>query len=233
MSDTVKKTAYEWCLEANIRLLKLEEWGFEDSYFKETINLKTFYDRLHNCTVKPNSQPRKTDLYLEYKMYGLVTNHLCGTIHAGIQFTHAVVDYGRKVFGTSQGKIYDKWADEDKTIVILNGGSTNNNPTKLGVINKNYETLINNGIFVQPFYEKDLGDQLVAICFLVDERVWRKDLYKDFIPETLPFSNKKDSEKVISQLDAKNNKNYEQWLLKIGGPNNAFLRDFLKPFRTA
>jgi hypothetical protein len=233
MSDIIKKTAYEWCLEANIRLLKLEEWGDEDSYFKETVDLKTFYNRLHNCTVKPNSQPRKTEMYLDYKMYGLVVNHICGTIHAGIQLAHAIVDYSRNVSGTPLEKIYNKWADEDKTIIILNGGSTNTNHNFLGDINKHYNNLIDNNIFIQPFYERDLGDQLVAICFLVDERVWKKELYKDFIPESLPFSNKNSSEKVLSQLEAKNNKNYEQWLQKIGGVNNAFLRDFLKHLRKA
>ena len=74
---------------------------------------------------------------------------------------------------------------------------------------------------------------MTAVVFLIDERVFNKTLYPDFEPETLPYSRKKPTEKQISQLEAKNAKNYELWLDKIGGEKNAFLREFLKPFRLA
>jgi hypothetical protein len=86
---------------------------------------------------------------------------------------------------------------------------------------------------VQDFYEPDLGDQLSAICFLVDERVFDKTTYPDFVPESFPWSKKKPSEKQVSELDTKNRKNYEHWVEKIGGETNAFLREYLKPLRLA
>jgi hypothetical protein len=89
------------------------------------------------------------------------------------------------------------------------------------------------GIVCQSFYEPDLGDQLTAVVFLVDERVFNKTLYPDFKPETLPYSTKKPTEKQLSHLEVKNVKNYERWVEKIGGEKNAFLRTFLEPFRLA
>ena len=233
MENVVKKTGYEWSLEANIRLLNLRQYGVnEGEYFIHKVSAAEFYERLSKCTVKPNSQPRKTPMYLEYRMYGLVAYQLSGTIHAGIQFGHAVVDYARTVRDIkSHEALYNKWADEDKTFIILNGGTTNNNPERLGSLNVHLNTMREAGVLVKEFHEPDLGDQLTAFVFLVDERVFDRTIYPDFIPETLPYSKKKPSEKQLSELDARNKKNYEHWVEKIGGPTNAFLRDYLRPLR--
>lgn len=241
MEETTKKTGYEWCLEANVRLLDLREWSdtayefAEHLYFTAKITAKEFYEKLEKCTVKPNSQPRKTEKYLEYRMYGMVPYNI-SPIQQGIQFGHAVVDYGRSVKDIKPLEIiYNKWADNDKTFIILNGGTTNRDKERLGSLNIHFQTLNFNRIIVQPFYEPDLGDQLTAICFLVDERVFNREVYPDFIPETLPWSKTKTkpSEKVLSQLEAKNEKNYFAWEEKIGGPKNAFLRTYLRPLRLA
>jgi hypothetical protein len=171
---------------------------------------------------------------LELRMYGLVAYQLSGTIHAGIQFGHAVVDYGRNIRDVNTlEKIYNNWADKDKTFIILNGGTTNNNPDRLGTLNKHLNLLNDAGIIVQSFCEPDLGDQLTAIVFLVDERVFNKTLYPDFTTETLPWSRNKPSEKQISELEARNVENYKHWVEKIGGEKNAFLREYLKPLRLA
>jgi hypothetical protein len=234
MEVITKKTGYEWSLEANIRLLNLGEYEtYEGEYFLGKLTAAAFYERIAKCTVKPNSQPRKTPMYLEYRMYGLVPYNI-SPIQQGIQFGHAVVDYGRNVRDIKPFETYyNKWADKDKTFIILNGGTTNNNPEKFGSLNNHLYTLQFNGIKVQSFCEPDLGDQLTAICFLVDERVFNKTIYPDFVPETLPWSKKKPSEKQVSELDAKNRKNYEHWVEKIGGETNAFLREYLKPLRLA
>lgn len=239
MENKILKTGYEWCVDANLRLLELSHWGtqwggYEESYYKERIDVQEFYKRLELCKVKPNSQPRKTEMYLEYRMYGLVNYQLSGTIHAGIQYGHAVVDYAQAIKGIPPyEKLYNKWANEDKTFIILNGGTTNTNPERLGSLNQHLITLRENGIVSQDFYEPDLGDQLTAVVFLVDERVFNKTLYPDFKPEVLPYSTKKPTEKQLSQLEAKNAKNYDLWVDKIGGEKNAFLREFLGPFRLA
>ena len=242
LTDTAtKKTGYQWSLEANIRLLNLNQWDtlsddyftFEEAYHKEKITAKEFYDTLEKCDVKPNSTPRKSEMFLEYRMYGLVPYNL-SPIQQGIQYGHAVVEYSQTIKSIKPfEKIYDKWAKEDKTFIILNGGTTNNNPEKLGSLNNHLNTLMFNDIMVEKFYEPDLGDQLTAIVFLVDERVFNKEVYPDFVEEKLPWSKTKPSEKILSELEVKNKKNYDLWVDKIGGKKNAFLREYLKPLRLA
>lgn len=236
--EKILKTGYEWCLDANMRILDLSSWDtkeafYTESYYKEKIDVQEFYRRISLCKVKTNSMPRKTELFLEYRMYGLVPYNL-SPIQQGIQFGHAVVDYGRTVEGLKPHEaIYKKYADEDKTFIILNGGTTNNNPERLGTLNRHMEAMRENGVLLQEFYEPDLGDQLTAFVFLVDERVFNRTLYPDFVPETLPWSRRKPSEKALSQLEEKNAKNYKQWEEKIGGPVNAFLKEYLRPLRLA
>lgn len=235
----ILKTGYEWCLEGNIRVLDIADWDtdwgfFEESYYEEKIDVKEFYRRIAMCKVKPNSMPRKTLMFLEYRMYGLVPYNL-SPIQQGIQFGHAVVDYGRTVEDLRpHDEIYKKWADKDKTFIILNGGTTNNNPERLGTLNQHMNTLRDNGILLQEFHEPDLGDQLTAFVFLVDERVFNRTVYPDFVGTPYPWPlNKKPSEKQYSQWEAENNKNYAAWLEKIGGEKNAFLRDYLRNLKLA
>ena len=236
--EKILKTGYDWCLEANIRILDISSWDthetfYEESYYKEKIDVQEFYRRIALCTVKANSMPRKTEMFLEYRMYGLVPYNL-SPIQQGIQFGHAVVDYGRTVERLKPHEaIYKKYADEDKTFIILNGGTTNNNAERLGSLNQHMNIMRENGVLLQEFYEPDLGDQLTAFVFLVDERVFNRELYPDFVAETLPWSKQKPSEKALSQLEEKNAINYKYWEEKIGGPTNAFLKGYLKNLRLA
>ena len=232
------KTGYDWCLLSNLRLLDIMEWdtdmaSCEESYFTEKITSEEFLRRIALCKVKPNSTPRKTEMYLEYRMYGLVPYNL-SPIQQAIQFGHAVVEYQQKYKGlTNIEKIYDKWAQKDKTFIILNGGTTNNNPDKLGTLNQHLRTLVDNGVGISVFSEPDLGDQLTAVVFLVDERVFNRELYPEFQEEKLPYGVRKPSKKAEIELEERNEANYQKWVQKIGGPKNAFLREFLKPLRLA
>lgn len=240
------RTGYDWCLSANMRLLDILSWhttmlscttdmlSCEESYYTEKINVEEFYRRIGLCKVKANSMPRKTAMYLEYRMYGLVPYNL-SPIQQGIQFGHAVVEYHQNVNGLSNlENIYNKWAKQDKTFIILNGGTTNVNPEKLGSLNQHLRNLTDNGIGTAVFHEPDLGDQLTAIVFLVDERVFNRTLYPDFVGTPYPWpSNKKPTERQMSIWQAENDRNYEKWVERIGGDNNAFLRDYLKPLRLA
>ena len=236
--EKILKTGYEWCLDANVRILDISSWDtsmafYEESYYEEKIDVQEFYRRLGLCKVKPNSMPRKSEMYLERRMYGLVPYNM-SPIQQGIQFGHAVVDYGRTVDGLKpHQEIYNKWADKDKTFIILNGGTTNTNPERLGTLNRHMQTMREAGVLLQEFHEPDLGDQLTAFVFLVDERVFNRTLYPDFVAETLPWSRHKPSEKALSQLEEKNAKNYKLWEEKIGGPVNAFLREYLRPLKLA
>ena len=232
------KTGYDWCLSANLRLLDIMEWdtnmmSCEDSYYTELITSEEFLRRIALCKVKPNSTPRKTDMYLEYRMYGLVPYNL-SPIQQGIQFGHAVVEYQQNVRNLPpHDAIYNKWAKNDKTFIILNGGTTNINPEKFGSLNQSLATLYFNGVLTSEFYEPDLGDQLTAFVFLVDERVFNRELYPDFQEEKLPYGTRKPSKKAQIDLEERNEANYQKWVEKIGGPKNAFLREFLKPLRLA
>lgn len=159
---------------------------------------------------------------LELRMYGLAIYQLSG-IQAGIQYGHAVNRYGRKL----DPERYADWSDNWETAIILNGGSTNLNPDRLGTINKSYATLIANGIPCQAFYEPDLGDQMTAICFLVDERVFNKEKYTE-----APIHSNTNSipNHPIDMYDIINEQNKIKWTSEIG-EKNVFLREFLKPFR--
>jgi hypothetical protein len=242
MQEIELKTPYEWCLELNIRVLDLNEWPLEWFGSKEkhyfmfpTMVKNEFLEALSQCKVKANSMPRKTEMYLEYRMYGLVNYQLSGTIHAGIQFGHAVVEYQQNVRNLPPHEaIYNKWAKNDKTFIILNGGTTNNNVGSLGTLNKHLQTLKDNEILTAEFNEPDLGDQLTAIVFLVDERVWNRDLYEDFVGTPYTWSShKKPSDKEYEKWEEVNNKNYAAWVERVGGEKNVFLRDYLRTLKLA
>ena len=118
---------------------------------------------------------------LELRMYGLVNYQLTG-IQMGIQFLHGVVEYGQMA-NQKDGDIleqYNEWANIHKTVILLNGGTTNNNLNKLGTLNQHLQTLIDKQIVCSKFEEPDLGDQLTAVVFIVDERVFNKEKYPDF-----------------------------------------------------
>lgn len=159
-----------------------------------------------------------------YRMYGLVPYNI-SPIQQGIQFGHAVVEYQME---HGKSNIYHKWAKEDKTFIILNGGTTNNNPESLGSLNQHLQTLLNNGVKLATFTEPDLGDQLTAVVFLVDDRVFDKENWPDYdgmylnnVPAKKPYYEP-----------------YYEWKMKfsddeITSDRIVFLREFLKQFRFA
>ena len=58
---------------------------------------------------------------LKYRMYGLVPYNI-SPIQQGIQFGHGVVEYLMNNFNKPETQY---WANDDKTFIILNGGTTN------------------------------------------------------------------------------------------------------------
>jgi hypothetical protein len=232
------KTGYDWCLDANIRVLDLKEFE-EDWYYSKRVDKNFFIEWLKTKEVKSNSTPRKTDKHLEYRMYGLVPYNI-SSIQSGIQYGHAVVEYGQNVRGAGKSEeLYNKWATKDKTFIILNGGTTNEDESSkwYGTLQQHRDKLRENKILFSEFIEPDLNNTLTSVVFLVDERVFDKELYPDYVNIPYPWKDKgrgykvKDSEK--DKWSEENKKNYQQWVVKIGGEKNAFLRDFLKVFRLA
>jgi hypothetical protein len=158
-------------------------------------------------------------------MYGLVPYNL-SPIQQGIQFGHAVVEYGLE-FGTTLA--YQKWAREDKTFIILNGGTTNTrfnleDGLPFGSLNNHLLTLVSNNTQVATFHEPDLGDQLTAVVFLVDDRVFDKVTWPDF--------------SMDQYLRVSEAEQYWNWKMKLAETEQeadqiVFLREFLKQFRLA
>lgn len=161
-----------------------------------------------------------------YRMTGLVPYNI-SPIQQGIQFGHAVVEYALEYGDTSD---YLKWAREDKTFIILNGGTTNtgydgNDNHHIGSLNNYRQTLFDEDIQFCSFFEPDLGDQLTAVVFLVDDRVFDKVKWPDyngtFYVDGTPEAT-----------------DYWHWMMKFSSSEPeaqriVFLREFLKNFRLA
>lgn len=237
-----KITPYEWCLELNIRPLDFSGNLTEKYFMEQQIDSETFANFIKDFSVKPNSTPRKPEKYLELRMYGLVPYNI-SDIQKGIQFGHAVVEYGMKNMNTPE---YQYFANNWKTFIILNGGTSNEgSKVKHGFSELNYEgsmqiyrkNLIENDVTIAEFYEPDLNSMLSAVVFLVDERVFNKILYPDFKSHPYPWleknRNNKPTEKQMEDWNKENDKNYSAWVEKIGGVKNAFLREFLRDKKLA
>lgn len=192
---------------------------------------------------------------MEKRMYGLTNYQLTG-IQKGIQFLHGVVEYSQLVnkIGGEELDIYNDWANNHKTVILLNGGTTNYNTNDkglpIGTLNNHVINLSNNKIRFATFNESDLGDQLTAIVFIVDERVFNKKDYpnfEDWVIENYGDLLKPDPNnyktfgkgsyelaKMIKDSEAPGDKKvYQEWVKLVGGEKNVFLRDFLKNFRLA
>lgn len=187
---------------------------------------------------------------MELRMYGLTNYQLTG-IQKGIQFLHGVVEYSQMVNGVGGEllDIYNDWANNHKTAILLNGGTTNHRTNvedglPFGSLNQHLLTLVENKIDFATFNEPDLGDQLTSVVFIVDERVFNRKKYPDF--EDWVFENYGDlirsdyytaSFMLARQIKESNKKEdkkvYAEWIKLVGGEKNAFLRDFLKNFKLA
>lgn len=193
---------------------------------------------------------------LELRMYGFVPYNI-SEIQKGIQFGHAVVEYGQMAKSeNSVADLYDDWADRWKTFIILNGGTSNHSLNRYhhhdelefqGTMESNLATLMLNEIKVAAFYEPDMNDMLSAIVFIVDERVFNRKDYPDFGDWMIAnhFSYFSDNMMNAGKIEKmrregyfangteKERKLYSDWVDLIGGEKNLFLRDFLKNFKMA
>ena len=197
---------------------------------------------------------------LELRMYGLVPYNI-SPIQQAIQFAHAVVEYGQKMkylgelalqgsHNQSLNTQYNDWADSWKTLIILNGGTSNHSINRyhqtdepfIGTMESNLITLEQNDVEIATFYEPDLNDMLSAVVFIVDERVFNKKKYPDFEDWVIEnygglINGNGSSYQITRRIKESNSKEdqkiYQSWVKIIGGEKNVFLRDFLKNFRLA
>lgn len=152
----------------------------------------------------------------ELRMYGMVPYNI-SPIQQSIQFGHAVVEYGLNN-NTSE---YKDWAKNWKTFIILNGGTTNLSKTKPGTLNKHLIELKKMGVKVATFYEPDLGDQLTAVVFILNEQVFDKIKYPNY-----------EDWLVQNNLEA-SKKEFGNWLEFLGGYKNMTIRNYISKFKLA
>ena len=182
---------------------------------------------------------------MEKRMYFLVPYNI-SPIQQAIQAAHAQNEYTLKHW---KEKEFQDWAKKWKTLIILNGGTTNDghmgahSTTELGTLNQHLITLQDNKINVASFNEIDLNNALSAIAFICDERVFDREKYPNF-KEFVYLKHKsqdKDSQFQSIVLRAFMDKSlletfpkeYAQWVKTMGGEKNVFLREFISQFRLA
>lgn len=164
-------------------------------------------------------------------MYGLVPYNLSKE-QKMIQYGHALQEMNNAMNGWVSDYIveptlfekFKKWALEDKTFIVLSGGTTNNNLERLGTLNQHLITLKERyNIDGFTFHEPDLGDQLTGVLFLVDERVWDKKKY----PDPPIRGDYQEGEFMDFCMD------FEKAITAMGGTEIYELRNFLNGFRLA
>jgi hypothetical protein len=167
---------------------------------------------------------------LEKRMYFFVPYQLTG-IQQGIQCGHAALEYTSEFGHTLEYKDFVKnW----KTWIVLNGGSTNNDPQRLGSLNILLDELESTNINVAYFCEPDLQDAVTAVCFICDERVWNYEKYPDYDDKLYGSVEGNPWEKLFFGDGGIHHMNYDMWLAHcIGGNINLTLRNILKGKRLA
>ena len=122
-------------------------------------------------------------------------------------------------------RAFDRWRLNDKTFIILNGGTTNSNPERFGTLNKYLVELGDTYIPVASFREPDLGDQLTAFVFLVDDRVFDREAWPNYSGTFYMDGTPDETE-------------YWEWKMKFSDNESeadriVWLRDWLPKFRLA
>lgn len=171
---------------------------------------------------------------LELRMYFFVPYQLTG-IQQGIQSGHAALEFALKYGRYYPTHIIWTFIEKYKTWVILNGGTTNStydvDGTPKGSLNQIAQSLRENNIEHEVFYEPDLNEALSAVCFICDERVFNKEKYPDFFDYLISMGMRKDQlvKSIANKIDLKESCSifYEEWTNLLGGKKNVFLRELI------
>lgn len=119
----------------------------------------------------------------KYRMYFFVPYNL-SDIQKGIQAGHCALEYAE---GYGHTKEYKQFIKNDKTWIILNGGTTRSynlatdHNIAPGSLNEIEFMLRENQIYHARFHEPDLEYALTAVCFLAEEKIWDKENYPDYV----------------------------------------------------
>ena len=183
---------------------------------------------------------------LELRAYFFVPYNI-SEIQRGIQGIHAAFRYGREF---AENETFKNFVDNNETVIILNGGTTNDERDfegfAAGTLNQIGDQLNENGIPFTHFIEPDLNHALTALCFIVDERVFNKEDYPDFLNWILNIKMYPDAKenmpaenvvmlrmKTIEELIQMFPEWYPEWVKFVGGVKNIFLRELLKDKKLA
>ncbi len=174
-------------------------------------------------------------------------------IQQAIQAGHSAIEYARQYADDYE---FQNFADEWKTWIILNGGTTNSRVRKdvinlrdeidpyEGSMDNLYVNLIswnadhkNDKINSSIFQEPDLNDALTAICFIADERVFNYEDYPEFDDWFCiqDFPDDTSEWRASYTVYDKGNRailfpeQYKHWVTSVmGSEKNVFLRQLLK-----
>lgn len=175
------------------------------------------------------------DKRLKKRMYVFVERHL-SPIDKGIQAAHAIVEYFNEAILWEKEKyinLYTEWANLDKTLILLNGGSV----TELDNL---IEELYNSNIHCGVFREPDLDNIVTAVSVIVDEQVFNTKPIPDFIEPSMFITSratwspelaqqvciykKSDIEKELEQKLIQYKNEYIDYVDNIGGIDNLKLK---------
>jgi hypothetical protein len=186
---------------------------------------------------------------LELRMYFFVPYNI-SPIQQAIQAGHAALEYARK-FGASE--LFRDFVNDHKTWIILNGGTTNDQRDFDGIaqgsLNQIGDQLQDNDIDFSFFHEPDLNDALTALCVIVDERVFNREEYPDFIDWLLnvkmlepakdeALKNNPDlwvklKLKPLEEVQEMFPEYYKEWVRFLGGVKNVLLRELIRDKKLA
>ena len=185
-----------------------------------------------------------TSRSFKQRMYFFVPYNI-SDIQKAIQAGHAGMQY---VYTHGFRPELISFMDNDKTWIVLNGGTTRSDPDDPGTMQELLNEIFvfneqhpDHSINKVVFHEPDLNNALTAICFLADERVWDYETYPDFFDFIV---NVKMTPEATEQMPAQNYimlkrqtlenlqkmfpEYYTEWVAFLGGEKNLFLRNLLR-----
>jgi hypothetical protein len=205
--------------------LKIKKcWFHKNHYDIPKKRIKEITDKCNLVSPKEIVRIMKEETEnLELRMYFFVPYNI-SPIQQAIQAGHAALEYAHKYH---LAPLFINFIENYKTWIILNGGTTcdtiDANGCYYGSLNSIESELQNHNIRHTSFREPDLNNALTAICLILDERVFNKEKYPDYLDWYQANSNPG----LCISPDPKD------WVKFVGGENNVLLRDLLKDKRLA
>jgi len=151
---------------------------------------------------------------MEYSMYYLVLRHLSG-INKAVQTSHCSIEYAIKYQNEPD---FLKYSTIDKTIVMLDGGTHQDMVETQKLLE---ESGVKHGYFLEP----DINNAMTAICFLVDERLWKRELY---MTDYNRFVEQRLMEDEISHYASYVPEYLGDWIKYIGGKENNTIYNIIR-----